>query len=85
MIRVRSIKGPEDSRTNVLQRKRRFSLFRDQWDTIETEDIPAHALISLGALGDMGGWVSRFTKYGTFDEKGDFTSLTQEGINLLNA
>lgn len=40
------------------------------WKTIERIEIPSHALISLGAYGDTGGWRSPFTRYGTWGRDG---------------
>ncbi|AXQ68447.1 hypothetical protein HOT99_gp170 [Caulobacter phage CcrBL10] len=43
------------------------------WQTIDEEVVPTHVKISLGAFGDTGGWVSKFTKLGTFGRDGVFT------------
>lgn len=40
------------------------------WKTIDREDIPADALISRACLGDAGGWVSSFTRFGSFGSDG---------------
>ena len=32
-----------------------------KWRTLGREEVPEHALISLGAYGDTGGWVSKFS------------------------
>ncbi|AFU86733.1 hypothetical protein D869_gp181 [Caulobacter phage CcrRogue] len=52
----------------VLELKRWFG-----WQTIDEEVVPDHVKISSGALGDTGGWVSKFTKLGTFGRDGVFT------------
>lgn len=43
------------------------------WSTLDREEIPHHVLISLGAFGDRGGWVSRFAELGSFGSDGVFT------------
>ncbi|NTF18216.1 hypothetical protein G6L37_07335 [Agrobacterium rubi] len=52
----------------LLQEKRWWG-----WNTLDYEDIPSHVLISLGAFGDRGGWVSKFASIGSFGSNGVFT------------
>lgn len=39
------------------------SFFGVRETVIDTEIVPEHALISLGAFGDTGGWMSKFAAY----------------------
>jgi len=52
---------PEVVEVNVLQRAtgRVAGLF-PRWVDVDAEDVPSHVSISLGCLGDTGGWRSRF-------------------------
>jgi hypothetical protein len=52
----------------ILQEKRWWG-----WKTIERIEVPSHVFISVGALGDTGGWVSPFTRYGRFGRDGLIT------------
>lgn len=40
------------------------------WQTIDTEEVPNFVRIYLGALGDSGGWRSRFNDIGTWGRDG---------------
>ena len=42
-------------RLHLLQERRWWG-----WKTIDREDVPRDVVISAGAFGDTGGWVSRF-------------------------
>lgn len=34
------------------------------WETVDTEEVPSHVLISVGALGyDDSGWQSKFIEH----------------------
>lgn len=52
----------------LLQEKRWWG-----WATLDREEIPQHVLISLGAFGDRGGWMSKFAALGNFGSDGKFT------------
>lgn len=52
-------------RTQWLQQRRWWG-----WKTIDREEVPGHVIVNLGAVGDTGGWVSRFTAYGRFGRDG---------------
>jgi hypothetical protein len=58
----------EFSGFQLLQEKRWWG-----WQTIDREEIPHHVIISLGAFGDTGGWVTKFAAIGTFDGGDKFT------------
>lgn len=65
-LRVRRFSYKTDwSGYQLLQERRWWG-----WKTIDREEVPAHVSISLAALGDNGGWVSKFAKYGTFGRDG---------------
>lgn len=40
------------------------------WMTLDEEEVPAHVKISSGALGDTGGWASKFAALGKFGRDG---------------
>lgn len=40
------------------------------WKTLDTEVVPTHVRISLGAFGDNGGWLSKFASLGAFGRDG---------------
>lgn len=49
----------------LLQEKRWWG-----WKTIDYELVPRAVTISLGCVGDTGGWISKFAKYGSFGRDG---------------
>lgn len=78
MLRVKVQKLPTGETIQMLQRKRRIF----GWKTLDSEEVPGHVLISLGCLGDTGGWVSKFTRYGSFGRDGIMENLTAEGLAM---
>lgn len=52
----------------LLQEKRFWG-----WKTIDREEVPTHVIISLGAVGDAGGWVSKFRDLGSWGRDGIIT------------
>ena len=68
-LRVIARDDADGARIQYLQRKRRFF----GWRTLDQEVVPGHVVISLGAFGDTGGWMSKFTELGTFDRDGWLT------------
>jgi len=64
-FRVVSYTNEDFSGHQLLQRRRFWG-----WQTVDREDVPAHARISAGAFGDTGGWVSKFSEFGVFKRDG---------------
>ena len=54
-------------RTRTMQRLVRVSLTRTgivlSREVLGTEEVPEHVMISLGCLGDCGGWRSAFAPF----------------------
>ena len=40
------------------------------WKTIDSEEVPAHVIISNMCFGDTGGWLSKFAHLGKFGRDG---------------
>lgn len=42
----------------------RFQLLQERrwwgWKTIDREEVPRDVIVSVGAFGDTGGWISKF-------------------------
>ena len=64
-LRVKSIEMKNGQVVQFLQQKRWWG-----WQTIDHEFVPAHVTISLGCLGDTGGWTSKFRVHGVFGRDG---------------
>lgn len=48
-----------EARYNVLQRRHPLALgLGSHWVDVREERVPDHVVISLGCLGDTGGWTS---------------------------
>lgn len=54
-------------KTQLLQERRWWG-----WKTIDSEEVPREVIVSIGTIGDTGGWVSKFAALGSFGRDGNF-------------
>lgn len=62
-VRASGYVDTDEVHVQRLMERRRGWFGTSRWVEIDREIIPTHAVISMGAFGDAGGWKSRFAAH----------------------